>query len=502
MKRKPIILLLLFAVLCIMPITAAQAQTVDYDQISKYIQSHMEKYEIPGMACVLVEDGQVTFVEGFGVLESGKEVRIDANTNFRIASVSKSFTALAIMQLEEQRLLELTDPVVKYLPWFGSKDVENSNKITIENLLQHTSGIPTSAYGLELKDGTEDDLEAQIKELHKIRLTATPGVRFQYSNFNFWIQALLIEKLTGTKFADYMEKSVFHSLNMDRTGYYRQVADQGNLAMGHRHEKGQSRPFDYYHPAQSNAAGGLYTNANDMGKYIIALLQEGEYQGRTIVSPESIDRLFFTGLDSIPGNSYGWFAGYWEGNRVVHHPGDNPNYTADLYLFPDKEMGFALISNSQHLITHFLSDQMAYYLLGNKELEPIKTTPMEGNDQMVSWIGYGSFLLLVIAALWIIRVAVGIKRGTHVFSKKVPGTLRLILQVILVPLIGVVIALFGFQLPIQIIGSYHIAFLYQPDLVKNVIGLSTVIIFFTLLVGVMGFVCKTKSNTVDQSKII
>lgn len=502
MQRKLMVFFLLFAVLCIMPITAVQAQTVDYDQISEYIQSHMEKFEIPGMACVFVVDGQVTFVDGFGVLESGKETRINADTNFGIASVSKNFTTLAIMQLEEQGHLKLTDPVVKYLPWFGSKDVENSNKITIENLLQHKSGIPTTAYGLELKDGTEEDLEAQIKELHKIRLTATPGVRFQYSNFNFWTQALLIEKLTGTKFADYMEKNVFQLLNMDRTGYYSQIADQDNLAMGHRYEKGQSRPFNYHVPAPTNAAGGLYTNANDMGKYIIALLQEGEYQSRSILSPESIDRLFFTGLDSRPAYSYGWFVGDWNGNRVVFHGGDNPNFTADLHLFPDQEMGFALVSNSQHMITHFLSNQIANYLLGNKGLDPISKTPTEGDAQTARLIGYGGYLLLLIAALWIIRVVVGIKRGTHVFSKKVPGTLRFILQVILVPLIGILIAFFGFQVPIQIIGSYHVALLYQPDLVKNIIGLLAVILFFTLLVGVMGFVRKTKSNTIDQSKTI
>lgn len=498
MQRKPYILFLLFAVLCIMLSTVVQAETVDYEQISEYIQSHMETYQIPGMACVFVVDGQVTFVDGFGVLESGKEVQVDADTNFGIASVSKNFTTLAIMQLEEQGLLQLTDPVVKYLPWFGTKDVENSSKITIENLMQHRSGIPTTAYGLELKNGTEDDLEAQVKELHKIRLTATPGTRFQYSNFNFWTQALLIEKLTDTKFADYMEKNVFQQLNMDRTGYYRQIADQGNLAMGHRYEKAKSRPFDYHLPAPTDAAGGLYISANDMGKYIIALLQEGEYQGRSILSQESIDKLFFSGLDLTPGYSYGWFVGEWNENRVVSHGGDNPNFTADLYLFPDQEMGFALVSNSQHPITHILSNRIVEYLLSNNELEPITVNPVAAGDQLASMIGYGSYFLLLIAALWIIRVVVGIKRGTHMFSTKISSKLRLILQMILIPLIGLVIAFLGYQMPIQTIGSYRIALLYQPDLVKNLIGLLITIIFFTLMVGVMGFVRKAKG----QSKTI
>lgn len=461
------------------------------EQIEAYIEKNMDKFKIPGMSLVIVKDGEIILQQGFGVQRVGEDLSVNQETNFCLASVSKSFTALAILQLRDQGLLSLDEPVITYIPWFASKDKENSDQITIKHLMQHVSGIPTQAYGLEIPGGTEDDLEEQIKRLQEISLTVAPGTNYQYSNLNYWTQALIIEKLTGQKFADYMAENVFRPLGMERTGYYRQVADLGNLSSGHRVEYAQPKYFDYRVPDVINAAGGLYSNANDLAQYLIMILNNGQLLENQIISPNSLQEMIGAGFQLNPQvqYGYGWFIRQVSENMIVEHGGDNPNFTAHIYILPEEKIGFALLSNSQHVITHFLSGGL-FALISGMEPEEVQQTGIENRSRLAKLVNLITLLLIIISAIWIVVVILGTRTGKYTFTTKI-HRLRLILQGIVIPLIGLAILFYGLGLPKMMIGSYRIAVLYQPDLVNSLITGIIVVTVFTFIVGIMAFVKKT-----------
>lgn len=468
------------------------------EQIEEYVKANMEKFDVPGMSLVIVKEGEIAMQKGFGVQKIGTDLSVDQHTNFCLASVSKSFTALGILQLRDRGLLSLDDPVITHLPWFSSKDKANSDQITIKHLLQHVSGIPTQAYGLEILGGTEDDLEEQVKKLQEISLTSVPGTRYQYSNLNYWTQALIIEKLTGEKFADYMARNVFLPMGMERTGYHRQITDLGNLSAGHRVEYGVTKYLDYRVPDVINAAGGLYSNANDLAQYLIMLLNNGRIAETQIISQTSLDEMITSGVP-LRGEAqygYGWFIAQRIGHTVVNHGGDNPNFTAQIYLLPDEKISFALLSNSQHTVTRYLSGGIFSLLLGMDPIE-VSETSVENRNRLARLINLIVLLMIIISAIWIFIVILGIRGGKYRFTGKI-HRVRLILQAIVVPLIGLVVLFFGLQLPIRSIGSYRIAALYQPDLVNSAITGVIVFALFTFIVSIMAFVKKADLSKVEE----
>lgn len=166
----------------------------DFAAIDAYITEQMNDLGVPGMALGIVENGQIAHLQGFGVADSSGRA-VTPQTPFYIASVTKSFTALAVMQLVEAGKIDLDAPVQQYLPWFELADKEASAKITVRNLLNHASGISE-------KDGnrfwaSEQGLEEFVRDFDAVQLTQPVGSTYQYSNINFGIAGLIVEKVSG-----------------------------------------------------------------------------------------------------------------------------------------------------------------------------------------------------------------------------------------------------------------------------------------------------------------
>lgn len=489
---KKLLLSLVIVLMCVSGVWAANVvDQAKLDLIQKQIEETMARFDVPGMALVIVEDGQVVYTNGYGVLKKGEDQKVDADTIFQVASVSKNFTALAIMQLQEKGLLKVDDLVTQYLPWFASKDAENSKTITIKNLLQHTSGIPTQAYGLEIRNSSMDQLEDQVKKLSKIRLTAQPGTKYQYSNMNYWTLSLIVEKVSGMKFADYMEQNVFQPLGMARTGYINKMSNLDNIATGHRFAGGKNKVFDYAVPGTTIAAGGVFTNANDMGKYLIAQMT-GTYNGQAILSSEGFKTLHdgTVKVNRVTEYGYGWMETTIDDFVYIHHGGDNPNFTADISLLPAEKVGFMLFANTNHPVTHFVTTNLVR-ILGGGQPEKIGSTGAEFYAMVSNICRLVALVLALIGLLWLVLVILAIRKGKKVIFKGRPGIVRLILQVIFVPLIGIFVAyVFYAIVPVMMIGSMYIAKLYEHELVTGLLTLVNTLLCFTIFVAIMGFVKK------------
>ena len=190
--------------------TVSVNATKDLPNIDSYITTTIQRNNIPGLALAITQGDQITFSKGYGTAGNGRIVTPD--TPFYIGSQSKSFTALAIMQLVEQGKLDLDAPVQTYLPWFRVADPQASQKITIRHLLQHTSGLSEAGYVSNFPPDT--DLETLVRDLSRAKIGAPVGTKMQYFNPGYDTLGLIIETVSGQSYGDFINEHIFAPLKM------------------------------------------------------------------------------------------------------------------------------------------------------------------------------------------------------------------------------------------------------------------------------------------------
>jgi len=326
----------------------------DFAAIDAYIAAEMREQRIPGLALGIVQGDQIVHLKGFGIADpSGRPVT--PQTPFMIGSVTKSFTALAVMQLVEQGKVDLDAPIQRYLPWFHVADETASAQITVRHLLNLTSGL-SNATGKQFqasRDMRADALERQTRWLSTAQLTQPVGATFQYSNANLWPLGMLIQTVSGQPYDVYIQQHILAPLDMGQS--FTAVADaqaQG-MATGYRYWFGRylpADPQDSGHHRGMLPQGGVISSAEDMAHYLIAFLNQGRYNGAAVVSPagmaevqrpavpmgESADPFYAMGLEVGPIN----------GVPTVRHDGSMFNFHASLVLIPEGRWGIILLENA------------------------------------------------------------------------------------------------------------------------------------------------------------
>jgi len=340
--------------------SASKPAQESIEAIDTYITEQMNELEIPGVAIGIVRGEEVVYVQGYGVAdEAGRAMTSD--TPFLIASLTKSITALGIMQLVEEGRIDLDAPIQKYLPWFRVADEETSSQITIRHLLHQTSGFSERESYVRNLDGnsSENALEASIRDLNTAELSFPLGESFEYSNTNYDILGLIIQSVSGQSYETYIENQIFTPLDMDQSSTSLEDARAENLTRGYYPFFRFTMAFDHLMP-YANAtkpSSGLFSSAEDLTHYLIAHLNDGQYQGNTILSPEGITELL------TPGIQYSDNAGYAMGWAVfpfkemepamqdgstptgIAHRGDWVGYYSTLVLIPELETGIVVLIN-------------------------------------------------------------------------------------------------------------------------------------------------------------
>ena len=304
--------------------------------VDQFLESQLRDAAVPGGAVVVVRGDRIVHARGFGRADA-EGTPVTEHTPFVIGSVSKSFTALGVMQLVEQGRLELDAPVQRYLPWFRVADAEASSQLTVEMLLTHTSGIST-ADGVNPLRGPISTLDGQVRALSTVTTDPAPS-RFVYSNANYQVLGSIIESVSGQPYEEYIRHNIFEPLEMRSSFTSLDEASGAGLSDGHRLFFGMSRPGQPFYRPDFLPAGWLVSSAQDLGHYLIAQLNEGRFRGRQLVSAEAIIQMH-QGTTAVPGpgETYygmGWFSGNRNGLNGVWHSGSNgADMHAVVILFP------------------------------------------------------------------------------------------------------------------------------------------------------------------------
>lgn len=365
------------------PVPAGSANgPFNFRAVDDLVAEEMRALHIPGLALVIVRDDRIVHVRGFGTADpTGRSVT--AQTPFIIGSLSKSFTALAIMQLAEAGRIDLDAPVQTYLPWFGLADAQAAARITIRHLLTQTSGLTTltgrTNHGnSDAHDGT---LEANVRRLSKAKLSHAPGTTWEYSNANYDILGLIVQTVSGQPFGDYVKQHVFTPLNMHHSFADKTESMAHGLATGYHRWFGLPVPdTDLIYPRSEVPAGYLITSAEDLGHYLIAQMNGGRFAKTTLLSAAGMNAMHGAAVpvsgQGEQGQDYGmgWYVGKKNGMAAVWHDGDNPSFHANMIILPESNLGLGLLVNTNSftfgLRASELADRIASRLAGRTPAAP------------------------------------------------------------------------------------------------------------------------------------
>jgi CubicO group peptidase (beta-lactamase class C family) len=307
------------------------------------VEAEMSAYDIPGLAVVVVSEGEIAYESGYGVKHRDQGGAVDEHTLFRPGSVDKMFTAAAILRLVDQGVVNLNDRVTEYVPelHFGPGRWD-SEQMLVRHLITNTAALPSFR---TLPDGTLSDW---VLTLDEIPLLAKPGAFFNYSNSNFALADLVVERASGMAFGDYMAAEIYRPAGMrDSTRNASEARASGNSSFGHADDGTIYAPDDYTHIFDG------FMSAHDIARWAQIMMNGGEdvlsRKSAFMTQAPQVPLLFYPAHpSSIGGGSYGFglFVEDYPDGRVVRHSGGISGWVSQVAWVPSQGFAVVMLANS------------------------------------------------------------------------------------------------------------------------------------------------------------
>lgn len=340
------------ATLSLAAVAAASADTaLTTDDANAWLDGYMpyalHSADIAGAVVVIVKDGAIVTERGYGFSDVAKRAPVDPNlTLFRPGSVSKLFTWTAVMQLVEQGKLDLDADINRYLDYKVTG--RGGKPITLRNLMQHTAGFEEQAKGIINTQGKVPPYERLLKQWVPERVFEV-GTTQAYSNYGASLAGYIVQRLSGEPFDEYIEKHIFQPLDMKYSSFRQPLPPRLEplMSKGYAVASGEPSGFEIIGPAP---AGSLSSPGEDMAHFMIAHLQDGEYNGNRILSAATAKRMHDSPLTLIPPLNrmeLGFFETNINGREVIAHLGDTEDFHTSLHLFLKENAGLYVSFNSR-----------------------------------------------------------------------------------------------------------------------------------------------------------
>jgi CubicO group peptidase (beta-lactamase class C family) len=443
-----------------------------------------------------VQGEHIVHLQGFGKADDAGRA-VTPQTPFFIGSITKSFTALAVMQLVEAGKVQLDAPIQQYLSWFRVADPAASAEITVRQLLNQTSGLSTNSGRDALVGSEAETLEQAVRNLRTAKLVSPAGTSYNYSNANYMILGLLIQIVSQEPYREYIQQHIFQPLEMGRSYTSPDAARRAGLATGYRYWFGLPVAFNAPYLAATLPAGLLISTAEDLSHYLSMYLGGGTYHGNEVLSAGGIAQMERPAPQTGSARyGMGWTVGMLGGVKVIWHSGDEPNFHTGMYLIPEGNWGVIVLENVN-------------------SSNPVATsqirTPEEGVTRLVSGaqapdatgiaLGYIVFDLVVAITIavqiWsLVRLVRGRSRPelpmgglSHLESSGSLWLLPLVWE------IGIPAGIW-FAIPLQADASWGVVWLFAPDLTAASIAIAGLF----LLTGVVRLAMTSSRLRYGQAK--
>ncbi len=359
--------ILIALMLAVIPAAAGQ-QPAALERVDKYLVECRQRLEnaTPGFAVIVVDHDRVAYLKAFGIDSIFGRSPFTVDSVCPVGSLTQSFTALAIMQLAQRGTLDLDAPVVKYLPWFRTSDRERSDRITVRMLLNHTSGLPSRDAAI-LEEGSVEQLMEQAIRTFRARKTArAPGQAFEYSNEDYLVAGLIVHRVTGMSYCDYLQSALLDPLKMDRSAADEVGLERLNSLTGHSAGIDRALPSPFHYSAVGVPSGAtLACSARDLGQYLIAMVNHGRVGDVQVIAPAALDEMMTPEIDypcplSIDNGGdrstwhfgLGWMIAEIDGRPLVLHEGDTGLAGSLAMIDPARSLAVCIVRNSSVVDPH------------------------------------------------------------------------------------------------------------------------------------------------------
>ncbi len=340
---------LLFALLLSSITSLAQVAPAQIDAIFSALKSTAA----PGVAVLVVHNGQAVFRRGYGVTDLRTYHPIDEQTNFRLASFTKQFTATCIMLLVHDGKLRYDDHLTNIFPEFPAY----GKAITVRNLLNHTSGLPDYEDILEKQyPNTPDNKIPQIHDARVLKLLEQqtkgkfpPGSKWEYSNSGYAVLAMILEKVSDKRFGEFLQERIFKPLKMTNTLAYEKGKNEvPHRAYGHTKVNGAWRETDQSSTSAVLGDGGIYSSLDDLANWDGALREHtllSEQEMQPAISPVRTSNGAATPEGKPVSYGFGWFLDPYRGHRRMSHDGETVGFRTTIQRFPDDHLTVIVLAN-------------------------------------------------------------------------------------------------------------------------------------------------------------
>ncbi len=410
----------------------SESNEARWTEIEKLVVMTMEKSKVPGASIVIVNKDE-TYNFNYDNRDLPEESEINESTLFELGSMSKAFTALAILQLEQCGKLSLDDPVTKYIPWLtvhykGKHDgeyVDEDMELVLSNFLYHTSGIPFKTIGLIPAGDSDQMLETTVRILENIELDFYPGSKYQYVTINYDVLGLVIQEVTGVSYEEYIKQEILEPLGLYNTHLFKTEQEvREKVIQGYKIKFFKAEPYTAPFYRGNAPAGYIVSNNKDMERWM-----------RIQLGIEEVPPLFqelveksHIGNTTVPSQECYYAAG-WEVNvskEKIGHGGSNPNYSSMLIMKPEIGMGVCVLTNMNSSAAEYLADNILNILQG-KAVTRYKRDSYRNLDIIFSLISVVLFVLGIVFLVLFIKAIIELRQKRRIFEKikgaKVAGLL-------------------------------------------------------------------------------
>lgn len=383
------IMVILFTSLIHIPNTSNAKETTRSESeierfFDEYFSRQMKDKNVPGAGFIIVKDGKPILSKGYGYENLEKKIKVDPeNTIFRTASLSKIYVLMSILKLHEDGKIDLDAEVSTYL---AADDplINRVKGVKIKHLLSHTEGFPTKDVGSFVFSEEEIPPIHDTLVKHLQEPTIEPGKGIAYGGMGSVLAAHIIENITGEPFRKYIEKNLQQPLSMDKSTFLQELPSnfKDSLALTYLYEDGAYEETRYLYGV-TPPSGGLSSTPADISNLLVALMQNGTFQGKHILKPETVDLMLqpqFRGHENLPGVTYGFFEVIQNNQRALVRDGSGFGVTTRLFYIPEEKIGFVYFQNirGDELLDDLTITFFDYFY--EKDTQLAKTIPLTAEE--------------------------------------------------------------------------------------------------------------------------
>lgn len=333
-------------------------------KIDSLVAEALVKFKVAGVSVAIVKDGKVIHLKGYGLADINTKKPVNENTNFQIASNSKAFTTAALAILEEEGKLKWTDKVKDHVPEFKMYNDYVTANFNIQDLLTHRSGLGLGIGDLMFfPDGSNFTIKDVVASFQHFKPVSAFRTKFDYDNLLYIVAGEVIARASGTSYEAFVQNRIIEPLQMNNTFVGSSLMnDKRNLATPHSSESGKIKTIDAFGDQINSAAGGIYSNAADMSKWMIVRLNKGKYGPDLKTSLFSLNNhqqmwRLHTVMETNPNPRYnshfngyglGWDLSDVKGNLRVSHTGGLPGMLSIVTMYPDLNLGIVILTNTEN----------------------------------------------------------------------------------------------------------------------------------------------------------